>query len=222
MQIIQRTLYMQINHALNELYTTSPVVSIGKSRRFVVFSDVHLGDGGKNDDFCRNADLFINVLQRYYSDRGYTLILNGDIEELQKFRLREIQRQWQRVFSVFGKFARQDLLIKIVGNHDFSLTLPGNHSHSGYRLYPSIRCTSEGQERNLSEFHKSGFLKFIGWHNDDYLAGKMEKVIKELSLKEERGRCSSVGQKLVDGQGAERMVDRVFHNVISGGMNASN
>ena len=87
----------------------------------VVFSDLHLGDGGGNDDFKKNGELFLAVLRRHYLEEKFTLILNGDIEELARFPLKRIMARWGDIYRVWAEFAGRGALIKLVGNHDLSL-----------------------------------------------------------------------------------------------------
>jgi UDP-2,4-diacetamido-2,4,6-trideoxy-beta-L-altropyranose hydrolase len=90
-------------------------------------------------------------------------------------------------------------------------------SAGGQTLYELARvglptlgvCVSENQELNLRGFHKSGFLKFTGWYNDNNLDRKMIEMIEKLLRKEERKKGSSIGQRLVDGQGAKRVIARI-------------
>ena len=101
-------------------------MALGPGGRFVVWSDLHMGDGGPQDDFRRNADLVQAVLRRYYLEAGYSLVLNGDIEELQRFRLDAIRSRWQGMFSLFEEFRHKTDLYKIVGNHDEALRCEGS------------------------------------------------------------------------------------------------
>lgn len=87
----------------------------------MIFSDLHLGNGGRTDDFRPNSELFLRSLRDYYLHRDYTLILNGDIEELQRFRLRQIQSHWGPVYELFDAFDSGDRLYRLVGNHDLDL-----------------------------------------------------------------------------------------------------
>lgn len=153
---------------LTGLLHQAPAIAIGKQDRFVVFSDIHLGDGSSNDDFRGNAGIFQTVLSRYYLNRGYTLILNGDIEELQKFRLPVIRRQWEEVYALFDRFYHGQGLHKIVGNHDVALY--SSSAHSPYPLCNAITLKHDEDNilfilhghqasRFLSRFnHISGFL----------------------------------------------------------------
>jgi len=114
--------------SLNELFRSSPTVQLSDQDKYVVFSDLHMGDGGKTDDFARNSDMFIRVLRDYYFPKGYTLVLNGDVEELQRFTLESIQQHWGSVYEVFELFAREDRLYRLIGNHDWDLLYTQNHS----------------------------------------------------------------------------------------------
>ena len=57
-----------------------------EGRKYAVISDIHLGDGGRADDFRNNEETLGTALQ-HYRNSGYTLILLGDIEELWQFEL---------------------------------------------------------------------------------------------------------------------------------------
>jgi UDP-2,3-diacylglucosamine pyrophosphatase LpxH len=101
----------------------APVVALGESERLVVSSDLHLGNGGRRDDFRTNAGLYAAVLRDYYLPGGFTLVLNGDIEELLRFQLQTVRRAYAGLFELFGAFARCGRLYKIFGNHDLELSL---------------------------------------------------------------------------------------------------
>lgn len=106
---------------LEKLYHNSPKIEISDSDRFVIFSDLHMGNGGMNDDFAKNAQLFDFILKNYYLKKNYKLILNGDIEELYKFSIKSIRKKWQQIFDTFNQFYRETGLFKIIGNHDYLL-----------------------------------------------------------------------------------------------------
>jgi predicted phosphodiesterase len=113
--------------SLTRLFRRSPTVRLEKSDRYVIFSDLHMGNGGRTDDFLMNAGMFTDVLKKYYLPRGYTLILNGDVEELQRFSLDSIRKRWAAVYDVFDSFRREDRLYRIIGNHDMELLHNTSH-----------------------------------------------------------------------------------------------
>lgn len=106
---------------LQELLDATPVRALNDASRLVFFSDLHLGNGGRTDDFLANSAMFEHVLSRYYLEGGHTLILNGDIEELQRFRLDDILARWSPVYDCFDEFRSRDRLIRLIGNHDMDL-----------------------------------------------------------------------------------------------------
>jgi len=139
--------------------------------RIVIFSDLHIGNGRRLDDFRKNAELFMDVLESYWND-GFTLVLNGDIEELQRYSHREIERSWPHLFEAFGRFQESDRLMKTVGNHDLKLLkLPKRGINSG--LLHSVRLVYES--RPLYVFH--GHQASIFFERFNALAGTMLRFL---------------------------------------------
>lgn len=106
---------------LSELYERVPVRDLSGHGRIVIFSDLHMGNGSRTDDFVTNGDLFAFVLREFYARNGYHLILNGDVEDLQRFPMRAIVRRWPHVYQSFAAVNRAAGLTRIVGNHDIDL-----------------------------------------------------------------------------------------------------
>ena len=112
---------------LDKLFRNSPDNELKAEDNVVIFSDIHMGDGGKNDDFLKNAELFKFVLKNYYLHNNYKLFLNGDIEELYKFSEKQIIRKYEDIYDIFDEFRRYGNLVKIVGNHDHQLLISSVH-----------------------------------------------------------------------------------------------
>jgi UDP-2,3-diacylglucosamine pyrophosphatase LpxH len=106
---------------LTQILQTTPAIPIKDEDRYVILSDMHIGNGRDQDDFLRNGPMVYHVLQRYYLARKYSLVLNGDIEELFKFSVEQIYRSWNHLFKLFSDFESTTKLVKIVGNHDSKL-----------------------------------------------------------------------------------------------------
>jgi UDP-2,3-diacylglucosamine pyrophosphatase LpxH len=106
---------------LDSVYNKATKVKITDKDKLVFFSDLHMGNGGKNDDFLSNSDLFLDTLRNYYYPSDYSLVLNGDIEELQRYSLEKIKKRWKEVFNVFQKFNAKERFYKTIGNHDILL-----------------------------------------------------------------------------------------------------
>jgi predicted phosphodiesterase len=143
-----------IESTLQRLYDDAPTVPLSPNDRLVIFSDLHLGDGGPRDDFRRNADLVQTVLRGYYLDAGHSLALNGDIEELQRFPLAAIRKQWRDAFSLFEEFRRKTALYKLVGNHDEALRHHGDGSPEPH-LLDALRLTFHGETLFLFHGHQA-------------------------------------------------------------------
>ena len=119
-----------------------------------------MGNGGHTDDFVANAELFSEVLDRRYFSAGYSLILNGDIEELQRFRLADIRRQWRSTYELFDRFEQSDRLDRLVGNHDMALLTNPDHP---FRVKHALRYRFH--DNPLFVFHGHQTLKRFERHN---------------------------------------------------------
>lgn len=139
----------------------APSIALGADSRVVIIGDLHMGDGSSKDDLGRNGALLSALLDRYYLARGSTLVLNGDIEDTQKFPLARIRAEWKGLFATFDRFAREGRLYKVYGNHDEALL---ESSRYPYPLYPGIRL--ERGSRSAYVFHGHQASAFYLKHND--------------------------------------------------------
>jgi len=153
-----KTLYKQ----LNKLFESSPIVDIRSHAKWVIFSDLHMGDGGSTDDFKRNSKLFENALEHYLKE-NHALILNGDIEELQRFKLNKITKRWNDIYKIFDEFHGKEALFKTIGNHDLELSLMDKLPFD-YKLYEGIRLKFE--DDHLFIFHGHQASKKYQEHNE--------------------------------------------------------
>jgi predicted phosphodiesterase len=122
--------------------------------RALILSDLHMGTG-KNDDLADNGGLLISLLEDYYLPGGWNLVLNGDIEELQRYSLDGIMKSWKRLYAVFDLFAGQNRLYKLIGNHDDELLL--NKSYP-YPLYDVIRIENGVIPAYVFHGHQSSYI----------------------------------------------------------------
>jgi predicted phosphodiesterase len=151
----------QFSEGLLAQMATAPAIGVGGDSRIVILSDLHMGDGSSGDDLRPNGELLSTALERHYLERGSTLVLNGDIEDLQKFPLRRIRAAWGGLFSLFDRFAREGRLRKVYGNHDEDLL---EASRYPYPLYPGLRL--EWGKRRLYAYHGHQASGFFVKHND--------------------------------------------------------
>ena len=116
-------------------FFATQVLDIVNGGKVLVISDLHMGDG-RRDDLHPNGDLLKKILENYYYQNGWYLILNGDIEELAKFPLSGIRAEWAELYRVFDLFASEGRLFKTLGNHDEDLIFEKAYP---YPLYNAIR-----------------------------------------------------------------------------------
>ena len=151
---VTRGISASIEGTLQKLLDDAPRVSLAAADRIVILSDLHLGDGGPRDDFRQNASLVHDVLRDYYLAAGYSLVLNGDIEELQRFRYESIRASWKKELALFEEFRRRTALYKIIGNHDEALPSVVDSRTAG-SLLESVRFTFEGNTIFLFHGHQA-------------------------------------------------------------------
>ncbi len=141
---------------LEQLYKKAPVINKTSSDRIVIFSDLHMGDGRSYDDFIQNADLFYTALKQYYLPQGYTLILNGDVEEALKFNVAKIEEHWEKIYTLFSLFNEKGRLYKITGNHDPKIFFL-KHKKYNFTLHDALRLTIDGKEFFIYHGHQSSY-----------------------------------------------------------------
>ncbi len=149
--------------SFNRLVESCPSEALGAEARYVFLSDLHLGDGGRRDDLAHNRDLVQRALRDWYLERGYILILNGDIEDLSKFRLRDIRVAWCGLYALLDEFAAAGRLRKIVGNHDLGLLREKDYP---YELIHGLSLTHAG--KRIFAFHGHQASRFFVEY--DYLS----------------------------------------------------
>ena len=140
-----------IRKSLTLLANQALPVELAKNNRVVILSDMHLGNGGRGDDFRKNGELCMDALKRYYRPKGFTLILNGDIEELHRYTLREIEQAWSPFYEILHQFGDDGRLLKTIGNHDILLPF-----HKEYQLRQHLHnaiCLKVDDDSNLFVFH---------------------------------------------------------------------
>jgi len=88
-------------------FPKSSILDISKGGKVLVISDLHMGTGFR-DDLNNNGEMLTCLLEEYYFKNGWVLILNGDIEELQKYSLDKIREKWAGLYRVFNLFAAEN------------------------------------------------------------------------------------------------------------------
>lgn len=146
---------------LNSLYTKTGGIEISEEDKFVIFSDLHMGNGGHLDDFVHNSEFLRYVLENYYESKQFHLVLNGDIEELYKFPLKKILCRYKGFYKVLEKFQKRNALTKLLGNHDYQLH---NKKHFLFKIpiKEAFKLKWKGDDILIFHGHQAGrFNEFI-------------------------------------------------------------
>ncbi|MCK5200482.1 MAG: metallophosphoesterase family protein, partial [Spirochaetales bacterium] len=144
-----------------------------------VFSDLHMGDGRSMDDFHRNAQLFLTALKEYYFENNYILVLNGDVEELHRYKLNRIKKQWKEIYEIFCRFHNNNRLYKIYGNHDSRL-FGYKESELGCPTLKSLTLKMDEKKLFIYHGHQASF-----YYNtfDDLMSLALKFVAVPLRIK---------------------------------------
>jgi len=112
----------------------------------LIISDLHLGDGGNFSTFGWSDDDFYQILQhlrlRYSIDK---IVLNGDIYELYKYEIAEIENAYPKLRHFF----LSESAIMIRGNHDYFLS----YSIDKYQI-----INSKGNKIQIEHGHRADIL----------------------------------------------------------------
>lgn len=144
---------IHINEHLDTILKGAWESNINNQSRWVIFSDLHMGDGSTKDDFKPNSELFQCALRDYYLKRNYSLMLNGDVEELQRFSLDVILKNWNLVYKLFDAFANKNRLAKTYGNHDLQLKV--QKPPYDYKMSEACKLSYEGDHIFIYHGHQA-------------------------------------------------------------------
>ena len=117
---------------------SSSILDISKGGKILIISDLHMGFGSR-DDLNHNGEMLTCLLEEYYYKYDWYLVLNGDVEDLQRFSINKIREKWTGLYRVFNLFATENRLYKITGNHDEQLHIKKIYSSYLYPLHTAIK-----------------------------------------------------------------------------------
>jgi UDP-2,3-diacylglucosamine pyrophosphatase LpxH len=179
--------------------------------KIIMFSDLHRGMGEK-DVFKNNKDLFRQILSYYY-DKGFTLVLIGDLEEgwgFQRDNIPLILDVHAAEFDIEKKFQVENRYYRVYGNHDdfFRGQLINFGEQFLKRVYPAIIFSDKVNNFNIfithgcqgQGLHDAGdklaswgvYVKYNWWleifpkklKSEKELVEKMEAIEKDLERHE--------------------------------------
>lgn len=123
---------------LTQAYEDARVEEFNDSSKYIIFSDVHRGDGSHFDEFSKNQVIYRHALE-YYFENGYTYIEAGDGDELwENPRVADIKTAHVHIFATIKKFHDQNRFIMIYGNHNIylkNMDYVEKHYYTSYNDY---------------------------------------------------------------------------------------
>jgi len=155
--------FKEFYQSFQNLVKKAPTDKLETGKRYVILSDLHMGDGGSRDDLKPNQEIVETALEQFYLPNNYTLILNGDIEDLNKFNYPAIRKAWPKLYNLFDHVAQDNRLRKIIGNHDLSLL---NVKDYPYPLIHGLNIVKN--ETTICVFHGHQASKLFS--NFDYIS----------------------------------------------------
>ncbi len=133
---------------------------LSKDDKYAVFSDLHLGDGGNADNFSRNEETLSSALN-YYKNKGYSIILLGDIEEFWQFDLNMVRKRYDdSIYNLLSSFPN-NAVHRVFGNHDID-----------WDLRDPIEETDDKPSRVPEALMLDKDIFLIHGHQDDKLSEK--------------------------------------------------
>ncbi|MCL2793339.1 MAG: metallophosphoesterase family protein [Spirochaetaceae bacterium] len=152
-----------IEKYLDSLLSNSKALKINAQSKIVIFSDLHIGRRNRKDDFLNNSSMFMHLLEHYYLPCGYTLILNGDIEELQRNSFYKVREKWPDLYALFNKFDSEERLYKITGNHDIELyKYKDNINDINSKIFEAMILDFEGNSILVFHGHQASMSFILG------------------------------------------------------------
>jgi predicted phosphodiesterase len=119
---IKENAFARFNQLLADEGDITKRLPVGAGYKYVVFSDLHMGDGSRADNFRKNEDVLVKALKHYKRNK-YSVILLGDIEEFHQFTLFHIYRRYANsVYKALKEFVDENTY-RVFGNHDIDWAL---------------------------------------------------------------------------------------------------
>jgi hypothetical protein len=144
------------------------------AEKIVIFSDHHMTHRGHRHDYFRtfNFNTYLKVLERY-ADQGFTLVENGDVEELLIFEPTKAETEKRR------KLVRRPLLIDDIGTINWDELAGVRIEKRRAQLERLINDNSAYYNLVKTKFGRSRYLKVSGNH-DAYASAELEGMIESV------------------------------------------
>lgn len=167
----------EFTQSIGDQFDNAELLVLKPEDKVLIISDFHMANGKRADDFNRNGDLVMDILEQYYLPANWYLVLNGDIEELQRYSLHAIQKQWKRMYTIFDAFARKGRLYKTLGNHDEELVFEKNYP---YKVLDSVRIETGVLPVHIYHGHQASSI-YTRYNN--MIRAALRYIVKPVGIK---------------------------------------
>ncbi len=109
-----------------------------------------------------------------------------------------------------------DQLIAAMQSSDIAVSTAGQTTYelAAVGVPPVVIGVAENQKYNIEGWLTTNFIEFAGWQNDQKLLNSLKKsvdiLITDHALRQKKSR---IGQRLIDGQGSHRIMEKVLDYV---------
>lgn len=154
-----------ISSILDKALRDAKHLSINKSSKIIMFSDLHKGDNSYADDFAHNIELYKYAMQEYY-EKSFTYIELGDgIELWENYSFEPIYNSYKDIFELLKLFYDDNRMHMLWGNHDMIFSDPLTVEKIMYKIFPPRNIVQKERLFNL-EFHESILLNIENTDKD--------------------------------------------------------
>jgi len=109
-----------------------------------------------------------------------------------------------------------EAITEAMQSSDIAITTAGQTMYelAAVGVPPVVIGVAENQKYNIEGWLAADFIEFAGWRNDRHLLSAVKKSVDKLitdpALRQKKSR---IGQKLIDGQGSHRIMEKVLDYV---------
>lgn len=175
---------------LDKSFRNAPVLALHPGSRIVLFSDCHRGIGNTNDNFLKNQNLYMAAV-RYYYKRNFIYMELGDGDELWENRSFDaIYEIHEDVFSMLSRFAEENRLYLLYGNHDHEMKGNERMPHYAGVILKLCGCTGHASacgkpqclELYLTHGNQADFLNSTLWKLSRFLVRYVWKPLEQIGI----------------------------------------
>lgn len=161
-------------------------------------------------DIKNQTPRVLNLLQKQYPSVMKTIVIGKGCQNIHALEAMADD------MTIIVVDANAEKMLSCMLNADIAIATGGQ---TLYELacvgVPTISViVIDNQLDDISGWQEVGFTKHVGWCNDINLEHKILSCLHELEPVQIRQEISLIGQTLVDGQGARRIVERILEDVL--------